>query len=137
MFPSKRISGLEQQIRDLTAQLTSANETSSGLQSQIEALTQQLAGTGMVTSDVHQGVVAERDRLQARVTELETTARTAGQQAADIVASVAVPPVAQEPAAAAVPTTPEGIVAHYKSLPARSQERTDFYQKHKHTIDHA
>lgn len=96
MFPSKRITALEGQVRDLTA-------TNATLTSERDTLTQQLAG--VITAEAHAEVVNARDAalaeagtLRARVTELETAAQSAGRQAADIVAGLAVPPVAAEPA---------------------------------------
>lgn len=138
MFPSKRISTLEQQIKDLTAQLNTANTSVQSLTTEKDTLTQQLLGTGMVTAEAHKVVVDERDSLLQQVKDLQANAQTASQQAADITASVSVPPVAPEkPAAVVNPTTPDAIVAHYKTLAAGSEERFAFYQKHKAVIDHA
>jgi len=78
--------------------LATANQSVTDLTADRDGLTAQLAL--VITSDVHNVVVVQRDQLLTRVTELEQTAKTAGQQAADIVSNVAVPPVSAESAGA-------------------------------------
>lgn len=94
MFPSKRISQLE-------ASLSEANQTVATLTAERDSLAAQLAG--VITPEAHAEVVTARDNaiaqvatLEARVTELEAAQVSAGQQAAEIVAAVAVPPVGKE-----------------------------------------
>lgn len=97
MFPSKRISTLQARVSELEGLLSTANQSVSDLTSERDGLRQQLEG--VITAEVHNAILLQRDQLQTRVTELEATAQTAGQQAAEIVAGVAVPPVStDEPA---------------------------------------
>lgn len=105
MFPSKRITQLEQQVADLTAQNTTLTSERDDALAERDNLQAQLGG--VITAEAHQAVVAERDDLQQRVTDLEAASQTAGQQAAEIVASVAVPPVASEQPGAQAKTVAE------------------------------
>lgn len=111
MFPSKRITALESQVADLNSSLST-------ITIERDALLKQIAG--VITPDAHAAVVLERDNalgevgtLRARVTELEATAATAGRQAADIVSSVAVPPVAADAGSQAPIQTAEEIRAEF------------------------
>jgi hypothetical protein len=105
MFVSKRIqalekqlAGLQSQVSTLTTERDSARNDLATAQERITTLenADPIVPEGMIAAEVHNAVVAQRDQLSTRVTELEATAQTAGQRAADIVSSVSVAPIAPE-----------------------------------------
>lgn len=77
---------------------------------------------------------AVADAANAKVEAVEKTAVSAAKQAADIVASTGIDPVAVNPTAPTVSKEAVDHVATFLALPIGSKERTDYWKANQHQI---
>jgi hypothetical protein len=77
---------------------------------------------------------AATDAANAKVEAVEKTAVSAAKQAADIVASTGIDPVAVNPTAPIVSKEAVDHVATFLALPVGTKERTDYWKANQHQI---
>ena len=80
------------------------------------------------------GLKATAEAANAKVEAVEQSAVSAAKQAADIVASTGIDPVAVNPTAAVVSKEAVDHVAAFMALPVGSKERSDYWKAHQHQI---
>ncbi len=131
MFVSKRIKALEGELQAAQAQI-------SDLTSQLNTANQNLEG--VITAEAHQAIVQERDnltaqvgQLQAQVAQLQGEQQSAGEQAADIVSSLGVPPVPPEKPGQKEGKTAAELKAEYDAI-TDPKAKADFWAQHSKSI---
>jgi ribonucleotide monophosphatase NagD (HAD superfamily) len=86
-----------------------------------------------LTAELEQ-LKAATDAANAKVEAVEKTAVSAAKQAADIVASTGIDPVAVNPTAPIVSKEAVDHVATFLALPVGTKERTDYWKANQHQI---